>query len=121
MMFFESSPVTGLQGRRISTAVASSTHSVAVSVEGNLFAWGLNDRGQCCVPTVVKNEGMELPPPSEKKVGPDEEGGRVVGVERVDVPLRVEGLGHVVAISSGWTHVTAKNSSVLTKECVCTV
>ena len=95
---------------------------MAVSVERDLFTWGLNDRGQCGVPTVVKNGGMEPPPPSEKKVGPDEEGGRRVGgVDRVDVPLRVEGLEHTVAVSSGWTHMTAKNSSVLTKECVCTV
>ena len=93
---------------------------MAVSVEGDLFAWGLNDRGQCSVPIAVKNGGMEPPLPSDKKAGL-EEGGRVVGVERVDVPLRVEGLGHVVVVSSGWTHVIAKNSSVLTKECVCTV
>jgi alpha-tubulin suppressor-like RCC1 family protein len=102
-------PVSGLNEHEIRKVVAGSTHSVALTSRGEVLVWGLNDRGQCCHPPGKKTvEKMKKGSEGEREEDKEEEGVSV-GVERVDLPSRVEGVGHVVDVSTGWTHTVARN------------
>lgn len=74
--------------------------NVFITEDGELFAWGLNQHGQCGVGELTDRHKSEV----------DTEGFRVSGsnwILNVYQPLVVKGLPVVSRVCCGWSHVLA--------------
>ena len=77
--------------------------NVFTTEDGELFAWGLNQHGQCGVGELTDRHKSEV----------DTEGFRVSGsnwILNVYQPLVVKGLPAVSRVCCGWSHVLAVTS-----------
>ena len=72
---------------------------------GDVFAWGLNQHGQCGVgefvksPHIKKKENFKLLPPND-------------WIVNVYCPLRVEGIPPVTEVHCGWSHTVAVTAGI---------
>jgi alpha-tubulin suppressor-like RCC1 family protein len=109
--------VTSLSGIHCSQVSAGFYHSVSLSGEGQVFAWGCNHHGQCNI-TQQKPQNSNPPPsnPSASQNVTDDDHKsrssqtiRAITAHPVEIPFDLQG-SRVIEIQCGWSHTIAITS-----------